>query len=147
LAQVQLAHRPRLPFVFAGSLRVREAISKVQEVQIARDRLNREFGVREELLKGSRLFTVFIDFGTELNRAVKEIASQEATKEPTPVQTIAPEQTAVVVNETKSRGLLAAMMGTLNVAQAGSRNVTGTKQSDAENEFTRAFAKVQKIML
>jgi hypothetical protein len=151
LALVQLAHRRRVPFVVASSQRVREAIGKVQQVQLTRDRITRSFGVREELLKGSGLFSAFIEFANELNRAVKENTAREgkAAAAGSGATTVAaPQATRIEVDETKSRGLHAAMAGTLRAA-GGLRAVNpgpAGAEAESENEFAKAFAKVRKIV-
>jgi hypothetical protein len=145
LAEVQLAHRGRTPFVVSSSQRIRDAINKVQEAQIARDRLTEGFGVREEVFKGTSLLQVLIDFAAELTRAAKENAARAPTTASAPAAGPGRQDrrptVSVNVDETKSRGLIATMMGTMKAAATPNR-VGG----QADDEFTKAFAKVLKIV-
>jgi hypothetical protein len=153
LAEFQLAQRPRVPFVLSSAQRVREAIGKIQAAQLARDRVTRGFGVREELMKGSGLLLVLIDLAGELNRALKENAAREAkmvvAAAPKPKPAAPSSDRADVPDESQQRGFVATMVGTLKrtatrSAKRGVAEKHGGEEDDTD--FSTAVAKVRQMV-
>ena len=141
--QAQLATRPRVPFVVASSRRVLDAMKKVSLVQIEYDKLARSYGVREDLMKRSALIQIILDFAADLSRAIRENAItgwQAELKQKRSSVTISK---PVVVDETKSRGLIESMVNTLGAADA---SASRDDEGEGADEYHRAFAKVRKIV-
>jgi hypothetical protein len=147
LAEVQLAHRPRTPFVLSSSVRVREAIAKVQQTQLAMDRLTHAFGIREELLKGSGLFLLLIAFASELSRAAKENAARHVKIAPIPVATpvTADSTEEESADDGKAKGLMVTMSNTLKSSiQRGSFRLAEGESFTDESAFKKAVSNLWK---